>query len=75
MKPARVLGVALVLLASCEIDEPRPIPPPGSSAPADRLSQLGIFQEPLAALVAAAGVVPYDVKAAFTPIARSSGGS
>jgi hypothetical protein len=63
MTPARVLGVALVLLACCEIDEPRPISPPGSSAPVDRLSQLGIFQEPLAALIAAAGVVPYDVKA------------
>jgi uncharacterized repeat protein (TIGR03806 family) len=57
------LGLAVALLASCQIDAPNPIPPPGSSAPVDRLSQLGIFQEPLAALVPVAGVVPYDVRA------------
>jgi uncharacterized repeat protein (TIGR03806 family) len=51
-----------VLLSACQIDVPRPVAPPGASTPVDRLSQLGIFQQPLAALVPAPGVVPYDVR-------------
>jgi len=58
--PAFALGL-VVLLSSCQIDEPNPIPPPGSSTPKDHLSQLGIFQGPLAALTPAPGVIPYDI--------------
>jgi uncharacterized repeat protein (TIGR03806 family) len=50
-----------LLLTGCGIDTADPIPPPGSSTPVDRLSELGIFEPPLAALVPRAGVVPYDV--------------
>jgi uncharacterized repeat protein (TIGR03806 family) len=55
------LGLGALALTACRIDTPNPIPPPGGSVPVDRLSELGIFEEPLAQLVPRKGVVPYDV--------------
>jgi uncharacterized repeat protein (TIGR03806 family) len=46
--------------AGC-IDQPNPIPGPGSSTPVDRLSQMGIFQGALAELQPSPGTVAYDV--------------
>jgi len=53
-------GVASVALAAC-IDQPNPVAPPGSSARVERLSEVGVFQGPLAQLAPAPGFIPYDV--------------
>jgi uncharacterized repeat protein (TIGR03806 family) len=46
--------------AGC-VDQPVPVPPPGSSTPVDRLSEMGIFVGDLAQLQPSAGIVAYDV--------------
>jgi uncharacterized repeat protein (TIGR03806 family) len=61
-----VMGRFLLCLANASlllgcIDEVNRIPGPGQSQPADRLSEMGIFVGPLAALQPAPGVVAYDV--------------
>lgn len=53
----RVLGV--VVFAGC-VDQPVEVAPYGGGPPAERLSQLGLFADPVAQ-VPAVGVVPYDV--------------
>jgi uncharacterized repeat protein (TIGR03806 family) len=58
-------GLLLAFLAcgfcACQIDEPQPVPPPGSSVARDHLSELGIFIGDLPAQSPAAGFEPYDV--------------
>lgn len=48
------------LLTAC-VDQANPIPGPGQSQPARRLSEMGIFVGPLAQLQPADGVLAYDV--------------
>jgi uncharacterized repeat protein (TIGR03806 family) len=48
-------------LSACTVDEPNPIPPPGGSTPVQKLSELNIFEPPLAALQPVPGIVAYDV--------------
>lgn len=48
-------------LAGCQVDNATPIPPPGSSTPVDRLSQLGIFVGNPADQVPRADFHPYEV--------------
>jgi len=54
-------GVVCLLLGACSIDEAHPIPPPGSSTPVERLSQLGIFEGDLAEQRTRADFFAYDV--------------
>jgi uncharacterized repeat protein (TIGR03806 family) len=54
-----VLSFGLIL-AGC-VDQPNPIPGPGSSNPVDRLSEMGIFEGNLADLRPRADIVAYDV--------------
>jgi hypothetical protein len=49
-----------MLLGAC-VDQPHCLAPSGSSVAANRLSQLALFDGPLANLTPSAGVVPYDV--------------
>jgi uncharacterized repeat protein (TIGR03806 family) len=49
------------LLGACQVDEPHPIPAPGSTIPVDRLSQLGIFVGDPAEQVPRSDFIAYDV--------------
>lgn len=56
------MGAALLcLLLSACVDQPNPIPPPGSTTPVTRLSELHIFDGDPALQRPATGFVPYDV--------------
>ncbi len=61
----RALGPAMMtalwMAAAGCVDQPNPVPPPGSTTPVDRLSEMGIFEQPLNQLQPRAGIVPYDV--------------
>jgi hypothetical protein len=53
-------NVVLLLLSSCTVDSPVCFTPPGRTAPALRLSELGLFND-LAGMAPAPGVIPYEV--------------
>jgi uncharacterized repeat protein (TIGR03806 family) len=55
------LGLAGLTLGGACVDTPNPISPPDGGAPAQALSELGIFEPPLAALQPVPGIIAYDV--------------
>ena len=58
--------LALLGVNGCSFDTLHPLPPPGSlEPPAERLSQLGLFEAPLAEQRPRAGLVPYEVNASL----------
>ncbi len=61
---ALLLSLALLTLSGCS-NPLRPIAPPGSATPVERLSQLGVYQGDLAKLEPRAGFVAYDVNASL----------
>jgi uncharacterized repeat protein (TIGR03806 family) len=58
------LILALLALSGCS-GPLRPIAPPGSPTPVERLSELGIFEDELARQIPRNGFVPYDVNASL----------
>src|SRR5688500_7854098 len=58
---ASSFAVICAILAAACVDQPIPIPGPGSDTPRDRLSALGIFVGDPSNQVPAKGFVPYDV--------------
>lgn len=54
--------LAVLLLSGCVTNAPRPIPPPGGTAPVDQLSALGLFDDAVHQ-VPRAGVIRYEVNA------------
>jgi uncharacterized repeat protein (TIGR03806 family) len=64
---ALVAGLLALLGANgCSFDALHPLPPPGSrEPPAERLSQLGLFEGPVVEQRPRAGLVPYDVNASL----------
>ena len=63
-RPALLLLGAVLLSVGCTVDEPVCFVPRGGTAPAQRLSQLGLFDD-LRSQRAASGVVPYTVAVAL----------
>lgn len=60
---AALLTLALLAISACS--PLRPIAPPGASTPAEKLSELGIFEGDPAKQIPRAGFVAYDVNAAL----------
>jgi uncharacterized repeat protein (TIGR03806 family) len=56
-------ALVVIALVGCAANKPRLVPPPGSSAPVDRLSALGLFDGELARQVPRAALVAYEVNA------------